>query len=139
LGFISLFFFFTSFSFWYFKQVGTDHWHVKGIHARLSFGYTENVNSQSLSTPEGVFFRAMTLVETHLLPRPVIHKRRWRTTLKESTLRTISHVASRNGGRPGSRPVEEALRAVRWNRAPKILGPPISATMCELRIDYRLN
>jgi hypothetical protein len=37
------------------------------------------------------------------------------------------------------RPVEEAVRAVRWNRAPKILGPPISATMCELRIDYRLN
>jgi hypothetical protein len=84
------------------QDVEAQHWHVPRNNGRLSFGYTENVISQSLSTPEGVFFRAMTLLETHLLPRPVIHKRRWRTTLKESTLRTISHVASRNGGRPGS-------------------------------------
>jgi hypothetical protein len=116
LGFVSFFFWSMSFSFWYFKQVGAHHekedeigqdvgahhWHVGVNYWRVSFGYTKNVISQSLSTPEGMFFRAMTLLETQLLPRPVIHKRRWRTTLKESTLKTISHVASWNGGRPGS-------------------------------------
>ena len=98
-----------SLTFWCFKQVGTDyekkdevggdagshHWHVGGNYGRVSFGYIENVISQYP-------FRAITLLESHLLPRPVIHKGRRRTVLEESTLRISSRVAARNGGRPGS-------------------------------------
>ncbi|KAM0834892.1 hypothetical protein ACQ4PT_063298 [Festuca glaucescens] len=84
------------------QDAGAHHWHVGGNHALMLFGYTKNVISQSSSIPEGVFFRWMTLMEACLLPRPVIHKRRRRTALEESMLMTSSHVAARNGGRPGS-------------------------------------
>lgn len=56
------------------------------------------------STPQGVFFREKTLLETHLLPRPVIHKRRRRTGLEESTRRTNCCVVAQNGGRLGCTP-----------------------------------